>query len=55
MRILAQTSGKPSAWTRQDEVVNDRRAETALVRLAIEDNEADYDVEEVGSSRYRSL
>ena len=30
MRIMAQTAAKPSAWTRQQEIIEDDRAESAL-------------------------
>ena len=55
MRIIAQTSAKPSAWTRQIEVVDDHRAETALIQsdvLAIEAAEAEGGTETPISSTY---
>jgi hypothetical protein len=47
MRIIAQSSAKPSAWTRQEEVVNDHRAEKALVkRDALEIESEEEEIEE---------
>ena len=48
MRIIAQTAAKPSAWTRQTEVVNDNRAEGVLrgKRLAASKEKAEANVAE---------
>ena len=58
MRIISQASAKPSAWTRQSEVVNDQRADYALIQrdaLAIEQSEVDGDAEGTTSGMYDTL
>lgn len=53
MRIIAQSCAKPSAWTRQSEVVNDQRADMALIERDASEERGVADVEELVSGKLR--
>jgi hypothetical protein len=52
MRIIAQACAKPSAWTRQTEVVNDQRAEIALIERDAADERGFIDPEEASPGTF---